>query len=85
MGNRYSREDFQNSKFYQLPKELFCGNYRSVSNNERVLYSILKDRFELSIKDEWLDADNNIYFYFQQDSLTEECCMSLRTVQRISA
>lgn len=81
MGSRYSREDFQNSKFYQLPKELFYGN-KNMSNNERVLYSILKDRFELSIKNGWLDAENNNYFYFQQDSLTEECRMSLRTVQR---
>lgn len=82
MGQRYSKSDYLNGKFYQLLKELFKGKYKSLTNNERVLYSVLKDRFELSIKNEWVDSDNNIYFIFEQVQLSEECCMSLKTVQR---
>lgn len=82
MGQRFSKSDYLNGKFYQLSKELFKGKYKGLSNNERVLYSILKDRFELSIKNEWVDQDNNIYFIFEQVQLSEECCMSLKTVQR---
>ncbi len=82
MGQRYSKSDYLNGKFYQLSKELFKGKYKSLTNNERVLYSVLKDRFELSIKNEWVDSDNNIYFIFEQVQLSEECCMSLKTVQR---
>lgn len=82
MGERYSTSDFLSSKYYQLSKELFQGKYKKLSNNERVLYSILKDRFDLSVKNGWVDQENNIFFIFQQESLIEECCMSLRTVQR---
>lgn len=82
MGRRFSKEDFYNERFYQLSKELFKGKYRKMSNNDRVIYSVLKDRFELSIVNEWVDENNDIYFYFDQNQLAEECCISLKTVQR---
>lgn len=82
MERRYSRADFYNGRFYQLGKELFKGLYKDMSNNERVIYAVLKDRFELSITNGWVDENNDIYFYFDQNQLAEECCISLKTVQR---
>lgn len=65
-----------------MVKELFKGKYKVLSNNDRVVYSVLRERFELSIKNGWVDAEDNIFFYFEQSSLAEECCISLKTVQR---
>ncbi len=30
----------------------------------KIMYALLKDRFELSIQNEWVDKNNNIYFIF---------------------
>lgn len=81
MNRRYSLTDYSNNRFYQLERVLFEGNYKVLSNNDRIVYTILKDRFELSIKNGWVDEEDNIYFYFRQDSLAIQCCISRRTVQ----
>lgn len=35
------------------------------------MYALLKDRFELSIQNEWVDKNNNIYFIFSNKHLCE--------------
>ena len=43
-----------------------------MSAESKLLYAILKDRFELSVKNNWIDADGNIYFIFTVEEL-ERC------------
>lgn len=82
MKRRYSKNDYKSGKFYQLGKELFNETYKDISNNDRVVYAVLRDRFELSINNGWVDDEDHIYFYFEQEKLAEECRISLKTVQR---
>lgn len=82
MNNFYTLEDYQNSKFDQLPKVLRKGKYKALSNNARVLYAVLKERHELSVKNRWVDDEGKIFFYFAQRDLAEECCISSSTVWR---
>ncbi|MDT3918772.1 replication initiator protein A, partial [Staphylococcus saprophyticus] len=37
----------------------------------KIMYALLKDRFELSIQNEWVDKNNNIYFIFSNKHLCE--------------
>lgn len=46
--------------FYRIPKALFTEpNFRELSTDAKVLYGILLDRMSLSLKNQWLDAQNN--------------------------
>lgn len=42
-----------------------------MSAESKLLYAILKDRFELSVKNNWIDADGNIYFIFTVEEIGE--------------
>ena len=45
--------------FYRIPKALFTEtNFRELSTDAKVLYGILLDRMSLSLKNQWLDAQN---------------------------
>ncbi|PTK79159.1 replication protein, partial [Staphylococcus haemolyticus] len=59
-------------RFYQLPKYLFEDAYfKKMSAEAKIMYALLKDRFELSIQNEWVDKNNNIYFIFSNKHLCE--------------
>ncbi len=79
----YNVSDYHSGQYYQLQKFLFRERYRTLSNNARVVYAILKARFALSIQNNWIDHNGNIFFYFDQTSLSEESCISLRTITTI--
>lgn len=80
---RYSINDYMAAHFFQLPKWLFKGKYeKMLTNNERILYAILKERFSISIANEWTDEAGNIFFFYKQQELAECSCLHLRTVQR---
>lgn len=83
MDRRYSINDYRSAQFFQLPKWLFKGKYeKMLTNNERILYAILKERFSISIANQWTDEAGNIFFFYKQQELAECSCLCLRTVQR---
>lgn len=59
-------------RFFRVPKVLFESEiYKKMSADSKLLYAILKDRFELSVKNNWIDADGNIYFIFTVEEIGE--------------
>lgn len=59
-------------RFFRVPKLLFESElYKKMSAESKLLYAILKDRFELSVKNNWIDADGNIYFIFTVEEIGE--------------
>ena len=57
-------------KFYQLPKVFFTNpSYLDLSNDAKIAYAILRDRLELSIKNNWIDNNNIIYFIYTNENL----------------
>jgi hypothetical protein len=69
---KISASNFETNRFYQLPKFLFEDSYFSkMSTDAKVMYSILKDRFELSKKNNWIDNDGNIYLLYTNKQLCE--------------
>ena len=59
-------------KFYQVPKVFFTNEkYKKLTIDAKMAYAILRDRLELSIKNNWIDEKGTIYFIYTNDSLME--------------
>ncbi len=51
--------------FYKVPKVLFTDDrYKKVSTDAKMLYGLLLDRMQLSLKNEWIDNSGRVYQYF---------------------
>src|SRR3989304_7670154 len=61
----YTEKEEVTLRFYQVPKALFKNpKYKELSLGPKLMYSILRDRLELSIKNNWKDEKGYIYLIF---------------------
>lgn len=61
-----------NDRFYILPKILFEDEkLSSLSIEAKVLFSLLRDRADLSEKNGWIDESGRVYIYFTIDEAME--------------
>ncbi|MDN6572180.1 MAG: replication initiator protein A [Staphylococcus equorum] len=59
-------------KFYALPQILLQGErYKDLSDSAILLYSVLRDRLNYSLQNNWVDENNNVYFIFTNQELKE--------------
>lgn len=59
-------------QFYRLPKIFFTSDkYKDMKLESKTAYAILRDRFELSISNGWVDDEQNVYFVYTVASLEE--------------
>ena len=59
-------------RFYQTPKALFKNpKYKGLSLGPKLMYSILRDRLDLSIKNNWKDEKDYIYLIFSIEELAD--------------
>lgn len=66
----YNVRDTYTEKFYQLPQVFFTSpRYQKLSNDAKIAYTLLKDRNNYSIKNNWFDEEGNIYFIFTIEEL----------------
>ena len=80
---RFKITDIDNERFYQIPKSLFLNeNYKGLGLDAKVIYSFLKDRMELSRKNNWCDKNGDIYLLFTQDEISRLLDVSLPTISR---
>ncbi|MGE8025015.1 replication initiator protein A [Staphylococcus pasteuri] len=72
MSNNFNINEIQREKFYQLPKVFFTNpKYTKISNDAKIAYAILRDRLDLSIKNNWVDENGDIFFIFTNETLKE--------------
>lgn len=70
--NFYKSAEVYREKYYQMPKVFFTNpNYMNLSNDAKIAYMLLKDRFNYSVKSNWVDEDDNIYFNFTVEELMQ--------------
>ncbi len=68
----YKAKEVYGETYYQLPKVLFSNTkYKKLSNDAKVAYALLKDRFNYSVQNNWVDEDDNLYFIFTNEELME--------------
>ena len=66
----YKKREEVTFRFYQVPKALFKNPiYKGLSMGAKLMYSILRDRLDVSIKNEWEDEKGYIYLVFSLKEL----------------
>lgn len=69
---KYDVAETYNEKYYQMPQVFFTSDkYKNMSNDARVMYTLLKSRNSYSIRNHWFDENNNIYFIFTNKELMQ--------------
>ena len=49
-------------EFYQQPKQIYKGKYAKLNNNDRAIYTMIYNRFLLSLKNHFVDGDGFVSF-----------------------
>ncbi len=80
-----SASHYQTSdRFYALPKVLFENPiYEDMRLDAKVAYAMLKDRLDLSFKNNWIDENGNIYLVYSNSNLMKILSCSKSTLLRI--
>lgn len=68
---RVSRNQVEtNERFYKIPKALFENEfYADMKLETKVAYAILRDRFLLSIRNNWIDKNGDVYLIYKNIDL----------------
>ena len=72
--------------FYRIPRPLFFHpELMDLSNNAKLLYTLLLDRMSLSVANSWFDDHGKIYIYFTLDEIQSSLnCSRPTAVQLIN-
>ena len=69
-----------------MPKVLFTNTqFKSLSCEAKLLYGLLLDRMQLSIKNRWLDEEGKVYIYFSQEQISGMMGCGLKKVGNLLA
>lgn len=75
----YVIEETQKFSFYRLPKALCLKQeFKNLSSDAKLLYTLLLDRMALSIKNNWVDKDNHVYVIYKVEKASYMLHCSLR-------
>ena len=71
--------------FFKFPKPfIYDEKYKTLSNNAKMLYMLLFDRLELSLKNVWHDKEGNVFQYYTNEQLMIDLnCNSNKTIIKI--
>jgi hypothetical protein len=68
----YTEKEEVTLRFYQTPKALFNNHsYKRLSLGAKLMYSILRDRLDISVKNDWKDEHGFIYLTFTIDEMAK--------------
>ena len=84
-GNRYTCQAIIINSFYQMPRFLTAGEFAGdkLSNNARVLYTLLLERHKLSVKNGWHNENGEVFNYFKREEMQNQLGLSERTVLKV--
>ncbi|MCT3543706.1 plasmid replication initiation protein, partial [Lentilactobacillus buchneri] len=58
------------TRFFQFPQVLLYGEkYKKLSDSAKLGYMILRDRLDYSLRNNWIDEKNRVYFIFTNQEL----------------
>jgi len=71
--------------FHQMPRFLTSGEFigSKLSNDARVLYTLMLDRYKLSLKNGWYDDNDEVYIYFKKEEMEFQLGLSKMTVLKV--
>lgn len=80
---RITLSDVVEERFYKIPKFLFADPFKSLSNDAKIAYALLRDRNELSIKNKWINERGEVYLLYTRLELQEMLNVSKNTCTKI--
>ncbi|MBM3700888.1 MAG: hypothetical protein FJW68_08290 [Actinobacteria bacterium] len=79
----YTEKEEVTLRFYQTPKALFNNpRYKGLSLGSKLMYSILRDRLDMSIENKWKDEKGYIYLIFSIEELASLLEIDRKAVMR---
>jgi len=79
----YTLKEEVTLRFYQTPKALFKNpKYKGLSLGPKLMYSILRDRLDMSIKNNWKDEKGYIYLIFSIEELASLLEIDRKAIMR---
>ena len=79
---RYTLENVVNSRFYQMPKFLFDEEFMKMGNDAKILYTLLRDRHDLSISNNWINENNEVFLLFSRKNMQKMLGRSDKTTKK---
>ena len=68
----FTKEDLESFNFFRVPKALFTKEiFKSLSVEEKILYSAFLDRISLSQKNSWIDKEGKVYIIYTNSEIEE--------------
>ena len=82
---RYTRQTIVTNTFFQMPRFLTAGEFagNKLSNNARILFTLLLDRHRISVKNGWFDDNGEVYIYFKREEMENQIGLSKVTVLKV--
>ena len=72
MGHRVNIKDEYRERFYRVPKVFMTNEkYKNLSMNAKMTWAIFRDRTDLSLKNNWIDGNGDVYFVFTYENLMD--------------
>ena len=66
----YGPDDAEQYSFYRIPKRLITGDeFQETSTEAKLLYGLMLDRLQLSIRNQWLDSLNRVYIIYTVEDI----------------
>lgn len=82
--NYYYGKEAEQFSFFRIPKLLFTDPiFSKLSSDAKVLYGILLDRMNLSMKNNWIDEENKVYIIFTIEEIAEIMCCATQKATKI--
>ena len=82
--NYYYGKEAENFSFFRIPKLLFTDPiFTKLSSDAKVLYGILLDRMNLSMKNNWIDEENKVYIIFTIEEIANIMCCATQKATKI--
>jgi len=82
--NYYYGKEAEQFSFFRIPKLLFTDPiFAKLSSDAKVLYGILLDRMNLSMKNNWIDEENKVYIIFTIEEIAEIMCCATQKATKI--
>ena len=75
MNGYFTERDAIEYPFYRIPKALIMDPlYRTLSTDAKLLYGLLLDRMDLSMKKRWLDELGRVYLFYRIEAIQADLC-----------
>ena len=69
----YKINDLVKFDFIKIPKTLFANpKYKEMSSDAKLTYALLYDRLSLSIQNNWINADGEVYLVYTRGAIAED-------------